>query len=136
MTYDTALKPYQSAVSAKYPPDIVQGGRPTRRVNQVNAQGGRGRGHGRGNGGRGGGRGRGRRGRHGDINNENYHPNQYPVRLQNGKTINVHSSFYLDPQTYLQLPEEATRRLLTEKAEYKRQRAERTIASLSSDCFG
>ena len=102
-TYDQAIKSYRQVVSAKYPPDITAA-KSTRRINQT-SRGGRhqrgGRGNRRGRGGRDGGRGRGRGG------GNNYHPNQYSVRLKNGKTINVHSSFYLDARTWNQLPDDA-----------------------------
>ena len=61
------------------------------------------------------------------------------MRLLNGKTINVHPSFSFETTEWNLLPVEAQRRIRTERAAYKRQLAERTLASLSShatDCFG
>ena len=61
------------------------------------------------------------------------------MRLKNGKIMNVHPSFSFKNSQWHLLPIEAQRRIRTERAAYKRQKAERTLASLSSqhtDCFG
>ena len=133
MTYEQAMKAFRLAVAAKFPPEITAT-KVTRRINELGSRGGgRGRQSGRGRGrGRDGGRGRGR-GRRNEGNS--YHADQYPVRLKNGKVVNVHSSFYIDGRTWAQLPDEAQKRLLTERAQYKRAKLDRSIASMSTDCF-
>ena len=131
MTYEQALKTFRDVVTTKYPPEITAP-RSTRRIQQNDRRGGRferggrggGRGHGRG--------GRGRGGRGGRGGSKRSHPNQYPVRLTNGKILDCHSSYHFTPDEWKMIPADAQRRIQLERAQYKRQRADRAIASISN----
>ena len=132
MTYEHALSTFRHAVNAKHPPEVGTP-RTTRRVHQVD---GRGRGRGRNSGGD---RGRGRGGRagrgRGNNKRKNFHPQMYPVRLTDGRYIDCHSSFYFDPSTWNLIPEQEKRKLLLDRARYKKHHADRTLASMESSVY-
>ena len=129
MTYTQAVTTFCQMVHSKYPPDIIPN-RPSRRI-----QGPDSKRHGEGKKGKTSphkkGKGGGKKG--------NYHREQYPVRLTNGKTINCHPSFSFEPKIWNLLPAEAQRRIKAERSAYKKAQADRTLASLHTqptDCFG
>ena len=118
----------------KYPPEITAP-KITRRIHQTDrsvthggGRAGRGRRLQRGRS-RGGGRTFGGRG--GGGLKRNYHPDMYSVTLKNGKSVNCHSLFHFPPETWVLLPLSVQRRIQMERAQYKRQHADRTIKSLS-----
>ena len=132
MTYEHALSTFHHVVNAKHPPEVGTP-RTTRRLHQVD---GRGRGRGRHTGG---GRGQGRGGRsgrgRGNNKRKNFHPQMYPIRLTDGRYIDCHSSFYFDPSTWNLIPEPERRKLLLERAQYKKHHADRTLASMESSVY-
>ena len=98
MTYNQALANFRNEVNRKFPPNMAQANRNTRRVSEINGRG-RGRGRGRGNGrgrtqGRGKGRGGGGRG----------HPEARWVTCTDGKSYEVHPSYKFNDNVWQALP--------------------------------
>ena len=130
MTYIQALATFRQMVNKKHPPGTV---RSTRRINEASRSRG-GKAPYRGRGGRGGRSGRGGRGgRNGRQNTK--HIQSYPVTLTNGRVVDIHSSYFVGPEIWSNMSEPDRTRLTHERALYKRESADRTLAALSHQAY-
>ena len=130
MTYVQALATFRQMVNKKHPPGTIKS---TRRINET-ARGRGGRIPFRGRGGRGGRGGRhGRGGRNGRQHVK--HPQSYPVTLTNGRIVDIHSLYYVGPEIWSHMSEPDRTRLTHERALYKRESADRTLAALSHQSY-
>ena len=87
MTYSQAIATFRQTVHDKYPSNLLPSC-PNWRIQDADSKRPTGKGNGKGS--------SKKQGR-GKEKKDNYHRDQYPVRLTNGKTINVHPSFNFEP---------------------------------------
>ena len=127
MTYVQALANFRNEVNRKFPPDMSQSSRSSRRVSEVNGGRGRGRGRGRGNGR--GGRGRGGRGRGGGGRG---HPDARWVTGNDGKSYEVHASYKFHDNVWQQLPYNERQRVLEDRKRYHESR-KRNASEISTN---
>ena len=126
MAYLQALPTFRQAVNQKHPPGTNKS---VCRINETSR--GRG-GQGYYRGGRYGGR-NGRGGRGGNNNQKNIkHLQSYPVTLNNGKIVDIHSSYFLGPKIWSQTNLANRFYLTQDRSQYKMQQAQSTIATLNS----
>ena len=126
MTYNQALANFRNEVNRKFPPNMAQANRNTRRVSETNGRG-RGRGRGRGNGGgrtQGRGRGRGGGGRG--------HPEARWVTGTDGKSYEVHPSYKFNDNVWQALPYNEKQAILDQRKQYVEDR-KRSVSEISVD---
>ena len=124
MTYNQALANFRNEVNRKFPPNMDQANKNTRRVSEMNGRGrGRGRGHGRGRAqGRGRGRGGGGRG----------HPEARWVTGTDGKSYEVHPSYKFNDNVWQALPYNEKQTILDQRKQYVEDR-KRNVSEISVD---
>jgi hypothetical protein len=114
ITYDQALTNFRNEVNLKFPPQLGNDNRRTRRINAVRGGGRTGRG------GRGRGRGRYNNGRRGNI--RDHHNGARIIQLEDGTSLEIHPAYHFTPEVWNKIPIQERNRLRDERIAYKRRR--------------
>ena len=120
MTYEQALASFRNEVNRKFPPEVNEANRRTRRVNEAMSNH-RGRGRGRGfqrnyRPGRGG------RSSHRQKRQQHGHPNARTITCNDGSSLEVHASYNFPNDVWSKIPAQERERLKQERRNFNRRR--------------